>query len=157
MRDGQPNFDLFDGDEEEREEPRTSPDTSASEASHSDEGDPPGGLGEPLGDSSVAPDPTGSDPDAAPAPDEPAVWTISQVNQAVRALLEESLPPLWVSGEVANWTRARSGHCYFTLKDEDAQLRCVMWRGEASRLPTDPDEGMTVRAFGALTLYEARG
>ena len=166
MRDGEPNFDLFEGDEEGSEEPRTSPDTSADVASHSDEGDPPGGPGDPRGDLSVAPDETASGPDAGqtleePAADtareEPAVWTISQVNQAVRALLEESLPPLWVSGEVANWTRARSGHCYFTLKDEEAQLRCVMWRGEASRLPTDPDEGMTVRAFGALTLYEARG
>jgi exodeoxyribonuclease VII large subunit len=64
---------------------------------------------------------------------------------------------VWVAGEVANWTRARSGHCYFSLKDELAQLRCVMWRTEAERLPTDPDEGMRVRAFGYLTLYESRG
>jgi len=85
------------------------------------------------------------------------VWTVSEVNRAVRGLLEASLPPLWVSGEVANWKRAGSGHCYFTLKDESAQLRCVMWRGEAARLPTDPSEGMRVRAQGQLTLYEARG
>jgi len=71
--------------------------------------------------------------------------------------LEKNLPPLWISGEVANWKRASSGHCYFTLKDESSQLRCVMWRGEASKLPLDPDEGMRVRVFGQLTLYEARG
>jgi exodeoxyribonuclease VII large subunit len=88
---------------------------------------------------------------------EPETWTVSQVNQAVRSLLEETLPPLWVSGEVANWTRARSGHCYFTLKDETAQLRAVMWRTEAARLPADPEQGMQLRAFGRLTLYETRG
>lgn len=88
---------------------------------------------------------------------ETAVWTVSEANRAVRGLLEASLPPLWISGEVANWKRAGSGHCYFTLKDESAQLRCVMWRGEAARLPTDPLEGMRVRAHGQLTLYEARG
>ncbi|MFH1763834.1 MAG: exodeoxyribonuclease VII large subunit [Gemmatimonadota bacterium] len=91
------------------------------------------------------------------APSEPTVWTVSQINKAVRALLEDTLPPLWISGEVANWKRPASGHCYFTLKDESAQLRCVMWRGEAARLPMDPEEGMRVRVYGQLTLYEARG
>jgi len=88
---------------------------------------------------------------------EPRVWSVSQVNRAVRSLLESSVDALWVGGEVTNWKRARSGHCYFTLKDERAQLRCVMWRQDAQALPTDPDEGMRARAFGALTLYEARG
>jgi exodeoxyribonuclease VII large subunit len=88
---------------------------------------------------------------------EPRVWSVSQVNRAVRSLLESAVDALWVGGEVANWTRARSGHRYFTLKDDRAQLRCVMWRTEAEQLPTDPDEGMQVRVFGALTLYEARG
>jgi exodeoxyribonuclease VII large subunit len=101
---------------------------------------------------SAAGDPPG------PTPGEgPRVWTISEVNRTVRTLLEQSLPPLWVGGEVANWTRARSGHRYFTLKDDRAQLRCVMWRADAARLPMDPEEGMRVRAFGGLTLYEARG
>jgi len=94
---------------------------------------------------------------AGPEPEGPQVWTVSEVNRAVRTLLEESLAALWVGGEVANWTRARSGHRYFTLKDDSAQLRCVMWRSDASRLPVDPDEGMRVRAHGNLTLYEARG
>ena len=88
---------------------------------------------------------------------DPELWTVSQVNRAVRRLLEGSLRPLWVSGEVGGWNRAPSGHCYFTLKDERAQLRCVMWRTEAERLPTDAEDGMEVRAFGALTLYESRG
>lgn len=88
---------------------------------------------------------------------EPEVWTVSQVNRAVRTLLERSLPPLWVSGEIGGWKRARSGHCYFTLKDDRSQIRSVMFRSDASRLPTDPDEGMEVRVFGSLTLYEDRG
>jgi exodeoxyribonuclease VII large subunit len=92
-----------------------------------------------------------------PADDEPRVWTVSQVNRAVRSLLESAIDALWVSGEVGNWTRSRAGHCYFTLKDERAQLRCVMWRGDADALPTDPEEGMKVRVHGSLTLYEARG
>lgn len=85
------------------------------------------------------------------------VWTVSDLNRAVRGLLEGGLSALWVQGEVANWTRARSGHRYFTLKDDRAQLRCVMWRRDAARLPADPEEGMRVRAFGSPTLYEARG
>ena len=90
-------------------------------------------------------------------PPGPRIWTVSQVNKAARLLLEETLPQLWVTGEVANFNRHRSGHCYFTLKDRAAQVRCVMFRREAATLPTDPDEGMTLRVFGGLTLYEARG
>jgi exodeoxyribonuclease VII large subunit len=102
----------------------------------------------------------GPSAEAPPEPKEaprPKVWSVSQVNRAVRGLLEESVAPLWVGGEVGGWTRSRAGHCYFTLKDERAQLRCVMFSREASLLPADPEEGMQLRAFGELTLYEARG
>lgn len=84
-------------------------------------------------------------------------YSVSAVNALVRRLLEESLPPLWVQGEVTGWKRYPSGHCYFTLRDEESQLRCVMFRGEAQRLPTDPEEGMEVRALGRLSLYPRRG
>jgi exodeoxyribonuclease VII large subunit len=100
--------------------------------------------------------PVDHEPPEPPAA-EPRVWTVSQVNRAVRSLLESTVDSLWVGGEVGNWTRSRAGHCYFTLKDERAQLRCVLWRSDAERLPTDPEEGMQVRVFGTLTLYEARG
>ena len=79
------------------------------------------------------------------------------MNRAVRNLLENQVVSLWVGGEVASWSKAGSGHRYFTLKDDLAQMRCVMWRLDAERLPADPEEGMRVRAFGSLTLYEARG
>ncbi|MBW3534175.1 MAG: exodeoxyribonuclease VII large subunit [Gemmatimonadetes bacterium] len=97
------------------------------------------------------------DEEGEPARPEQRVWSVSEVNGSVRSLLEDFLPPLWVSGEVANWKRHHSGHRFFTLKDENAQLRCVMWRGDASRRPVDPEDGMNVRAFGGLTLYEQRG
>ncbi len=88
---------------------------------------------------------------------EPRIWSVGELNARVRNVLTDSFPPLWVSGEIANWTRARSGHCYFSLKDEAAQVRCVLWRRDAERLPVDPEEGMQVRAFGEVGLYEARG
>ena len=103
------------------------------------------------------------DEDGTPAPPpppieaHPRVWSVSQVNRAVRGLLESSVDPLWVGGEVAGWTRSRAGHCYFGLKDERAQIRCVMFGREAALLPIDPEEGMQVRVFGELTLYEAKG
>ena len=110
----------------------------------------------------LSPDLFGGPPGAEPEPRtpssaEPRVWTVSQVNRAVRVLLEGAVDALWVAGEVANWTRSRPGHCYFTLKDDKAQLRCVLFRLDAERLPADPEEGMRVRVFGSLTLYEARG
>ena len=107
-------------------------------------------VGEP---GSAAEDATESQPE----PLGPKVWSVSQVNRAVRGLLEDSVEPLWVGGEIGSWTRSRAGHRYFTLKDDRAQLRSVMFSREAQLLPADPDEGMKVRAFGDLTLYEARG
>ena len=98
-------------------------------------------------------------PEAAdkPAAREPKVWSVHQVNKAVKGLLESSVEPLWVGGEIGNWTRSRAGHCYFTLKDDRAQIRSVMFSRESKHLPADPDEGTKVRVYGDLTLYEARG
>jgi len=84
-------------------------------------------------------------------------YSVSSLNRLVREFLDQSLPPLWVAGEVTNWKRAGSGHCYFSLRDADAQVRCVLFSSDARRLPTEPEEGMSVRAFGSVTLYEARG
>jgi exodeoxyribonuclease VII large subunit len=83
--------------------------------------------------------------------------SVTALNAAARRILEESFPSLWVVGEVANWRRVSSGHCYFSLRDEDAQISCVLWRSDARRLPTDPEEGMEVLGFGEVSLYEARG
>ncbi len=81
----------------------------------------------------------------------------STLNALAREVLETGFPALWVGGEVTNWKRAQSGHCYFTLRDSGAQLPCVMFATQARRLPAVPEDGMEVRALGALTVYEARG
>jgi exodeoxyribonuclease VII large subunit len=87
----------------------------------------------------------------------PESYSVSQVNALAREMLEASLPPLWVSGEVTGWKRHTSGHCYFALRDVRSQLRAVMFRMDAQRLPIDPEDGREVRALGTLTLYERRG
>ncbi len=67
-------------------------------------------------------------------------------------MVEHALPPLWVEGEVSNFKAYPSGHWYFTLKDPAAQLRCVMWRSDARRVPATPGEGLKVYARGELTV-----
>ena len=71
------------------------------------------------------------------------VLTVSDLTRHVRSLLDTDyrLQDVWVSGEVSNLSRPASGHLYFTLKDAQASLRCVMWRPEAARLPLPPREG----------------
>ncbi len=87
----------------------------------------------------------------------PQVWSVSQVNALARELLEGSIPPLWVAGEVSSFKRYPAGHCFFSLKDKRSQLSCVMWRDAARRLPAEPPEGMTVHAFGYPSVYERAG
>ena len=83
--------------------------------------------------------------------------SVSQVNRAIKNLLESSTRQLSVEGELGSWTRSRSNHCYFTLRDERAELNCVLFAGDAWRLPADPEVGERVRVLGRLTIYEARG
>src|SRR5690606_27352810 len=77
-------------------------------------------------------------------------YSVSAVNGLVWEFLEGAFPPLLVAGEVSGWKRHTSVHYYFSLRDATAQLRCVMFRSDAHRLPTDPDEGMEVRVLGTL-------
>ncbi len=86
-----------------------------------------------------------------------AALSVSQLNARARELLERAFPTAWVMGELGNWHRASSGHCYFTLRDEQAQLACMMWRDDARQLPTDPADGMAVYAYGRVTVFERRG
>ena len=87
------------------------------------------------------------------------LWTVSELTAYVRELfdLDYRLQSLEVTGEISNFTEARSGHLYFTLKDEKAQLKCVMWRSDASRLRFFPADGDAVIARGRLSVYEAGG
>ncbi|QNP40982.1 exodeoxyribonuclease VII large subunit [Lysobacter solisilvae (ex Woo and Kim 2020)] len=90
--------------------------------------------------------------------DDPShVLTPSQLNTLARDLLEGSFPLIWVEGELGNVSRPSSGHLYFVLKDERAQVRCAMFKPKSSWLKFVPREGVRVLARGRLTLYEARG
>lgn len=91
------------------------------------------------------------------APDTPApVFTVSELTRTIRSCLEMEIGNVWVEGEVSNFRRQSSGHQYFTLKDDRAQLACVVFRGAAgSRAPLA--DGMCVQAYGQLTVYESRG
>src|SRR5690606_38492330 len=86
-----------------------------------------------------------------------AVLTVSALNQAVARMLERSFPLSWISGEISNFTRAASGHWYFTLKDDAAQVRAVMFRGRAQYADFTPREGDRVEVRALVTLYAPRG
>ncbi len=81
----------------------------------------------------------------------------SQLNALARDLLEGSFAQVWVEGEISNFSRPASGHAYFTLKDERAQVRCALFKPKAQALRFLPRDGLQVLARGRLTLYEARG
>ena len=85
------------------------------------------------------------------------VLSVSELLRGVREVLERRFPLAWVGGEISNFRPASSGHWYFTLKDETAQVDCVMFRGRAAALDWEPAEGMRVEARALVTLYEPRG
>ena len=87
----------------------------------------------------------------------PEILSVSQLNQAVSNLLERNFPLAWVSGEISNFTRAASGHWYFTLKDSAAQVRAVMFRGRAQYADFNPKEGDKVEVRALVSLYAPRG
>lgn len=85
------------------------------------------------------------------------ILSVTQLNRAVSGLLQRSVPPVWVRGEISNATRAASGHWYFTLKDAGAQVRAVMFRGRAQYVEFAPRNGDCVEVRAVVALYEARG
>jgi exodeoxyribonuclease VII large subunit len=86
-----------------------------------------------------------------------AVIPVSALNRAIGSMLERSFPLVWVSGEVSNFTRAASGHWYFSIKDAQAQMRCVMFRGRAQHAEFMPKEGDKIEVRALVTMYEPRG
>ncbi len=85
------------------------------------------------------------------------IFSVSGLTLEIKELLEMSLPSVWVEGEVSNFTHHSSGHLYFSLKDENAQIACVMWKQRAAFLSVTPRDGMKIRAFGSVRVYEKRG
>jgi exodeoxyribonuclease VII large subunit len=91
--------------------------------------------------------------DSADAP----VLSVTEVTRGLSDLVEAHYDDVRVEGEISDFTQAASGHCYFTLKDEDAQIRCVMWRRRTRYVQFQPEEGMLVRIRGKASVYERRG
>ncbi|MGI8742976.1 MAG: exodeoxyribonuclease VII large subunit [Bryobacteraceae bacterium] len=84
-------------------------------------------------------------------------YTVTELNARIRALLDLEFDDIWVAGEISGCKIASSGHCYFTLKDRDAQLRCVCFRADLRYLKFKPQDGVAVLARGHLDVFETRG
>jgi exodeoxyribonuclease VII large subunit len=88
---------------------------------------------------------------------ERSVFTVSELTAGIKGRLEEAFPAVWVEGEISNLRCPSSGHAYFTLKDDLAQLRCVLFRGRGRRVRFALEDGLHVLVFGGLEVYAARG
>ncbi len=87
----------------------------------------------------------------------PPSYAVSEFTRQIKALLENELPAAWLRGELSNFVHHSSGHMYFSLKDESAQISCVMWRSRNSNLFFTPQDGMQLLLLGQVTVYEKRG
>ncbi|MEM6330799.1 MAG: exodeoxyribonuclease VII large subunit, partial [Planctomycetota bacterium] len=101
--------------------------------------------------------PTPAYANATPPDAESQALSVAQLTARIKGLLEESIPDVWVAGEVSNFSRPASGHCYFTLKDEHAQIRAVVWRGAATRMKFDLTDGLELLCHGRIDVYAPRG
>ena len=85
------------------------------------------------------------------------ILTVSDLTSQIKEIVEGSFPLVWIEGEVSNFTHHRSGHMYFTLKDEQAELRSVMFRGLNQFIRFKPEDGMKIIAQGKISVYQQRG
>ena len=90
-------------------------------------------------------------------PNNSAIFTVSRLNQTVRLLLEKEMGQVWIRGEISNFSQPSSGHWYFTLKDNTAQVRCAMFRNSNNRVTFRPQNGQQIVVRANMTLYEPRG
>lgn len=88
---------------------------------------------------------------------QPEAYTVAAITRMIKDTLESGFIGIWVEGEVSNYTHHSSGHRYFSLKDENAVLRAVMWRSVGIRLKFEPEPGQKVLAFGDIGVYEKGG
>jgi exodeoxyribonuclease VII large subunit len=84
-------------------------------------------------------------------------YTVSELTNEIKLLLETTLPEVWLEGEISNYKLHSSGHSYFSLKDQNAQIACVLWRGRNQGFHFTPQDGIKVIALGRVTVYEKRG
>ena len=88
---------------------------------------------------------------------ETQIYSVSEVNRAVKLLLEDAFQLIWVEGEISNFKAHYSGHYYFSLKDENAQISAVIWKSRLYNIPYELEDGMLIRAFGNIRVYEKSG
>ncbi len=88
---------------------------------------------------------------------EPRAYTVTAITRMIKTALEESFVDLWVEGEISDYKHHTSGHRYFNLKDENATLRCTLWRGAASAVKFEMQNGQHVRIYGEISVYEKQG
>ena len=84
------------------------------------------------------------------------VWSVSRLVLELKSLLASGLAPLWIEGEISNYTRSAAGHRYFSLKDDTNQLKCALFKGRAPALKFEPADGLKVIAFGRVDLFGPR-
>jgi exodeoxyribonuclease VII large subunit len=89
--------------------------------------------------------------------DEPKIFSVSEINRLVKKVLTDSFDSVWIKGEISNFTKASSGHWYFTIKDNTSQVRCTMFRGKNNFVNWDVKDGDLVEIHCDIGLYEARG
>ena len=85
------------------------------------------------------------------------IFSITEINKLVKQLLQDNFPTIWVKGEISNFTEASSGHWYFSLKDDNAQVRCTMFKGQNNEVKWIPKNGDMIEAQCKIGLYEQRG
>ncbi|MBL63566.1 MAG: exodeoxyribonuclease VII large subunit [Opitutae bacterium] len=95
--------------------------------------------------------------DLEPSLDSERVWSVAELNDRIKRLLEGGIGQCWVRGEVSNLRRQASGHNYFSLKDSQGQIRAVLFRGDASRQETLPEDGAQIVVFGEVSVYGPQG
>jgi len=89
--------------------------------------------------------------------EEEKIYTVTAVTRLIKYTLEESFPSIWVEGEISNYIHHSSGHRYLSLKDENATIKLTIWRSVGQGLKFEPEDGMKVRAFGDISVYEKGG
>ncbi|HQL24960.1 MAG TPA: exodeoxyribonuclease VII large subunit, partial [candidate division Zixibacteria bacterium] len=88
---------------------------------------------------------------------QPKAYTVTAITRMIKNVLEESFQGIWVEGEISNYIHHTSGHRYFSLKDDNAVLKGVMWRSLGNGLKFEPKNGQKVLAFGDIAVYEKGG
>lgn len=90
-------------------------------------------------------------------PSQDKIYTVTEITREIKSTLEGSFSAVWVEGEISNYLLHSSGHRYFTLKDENSQIKCTLWKFRGNQLRFQPEDGMKVMIWGNVTVYERNG